>query len=83
MIKNGGPLFHSKLERIMVDEDGSGSYLYFHSADVYIQNGPQCGFAALLTANRAIGLKEDRKIDELIYWAKEMKLTNNGEMFSC
>ncbi|KAE9547872.1 hypothetical protein FO519_008917 [Halicephalobus sp. NKZ332] len=69
-------------------EASSGSYgrIFFHKAKSKLQQGPTCGFVALFLAASAGGIviEEDDEVDvsDMMAWARMLKFTKGGEMFS-
>uniref|UniRef100_A0A914P911 Actin maturation protease n=1 Tax=Panagrolaimus davidi TaxID=227884 RepID=A0A914P911_9BILA len=82
-----GPLLWTRLEcAIEAKGENARGRIYFHSAETYLQQGPTCGFVALILAARAVGLEPEEKdqidITDVIAWARMCQFTKGGEMFS-
>lgn len=82
-----GPLLWTRLE-VEIEKRGpkAKGRVYFHPAEAHLQQGPTCGFVALVLAARAVGLEPEEKnqvdLTEIMAWARMLKFTKMGEMFS-
>ncbi|CAI4231659.1 unnamed protein product [Auanema sp. JU1783] len=75
---------HSNIVKVDTDDSDDrlcGAFVYYREVSYTAQVGPTCGLAALIMTGKLFNVTE-YSLDNVLQKAKELKLTNFGEMFS-